>query len=850
MTTDHDPADLHFQRFCETGDPEALGDVFDQTAGHLSRVAIWLSGNRNDAEDLLQRTFLKAIETRHKFRRGEPVLPWLMGLLGNEARRQRRERDRTAALRPGADQIADPEATVIARELDATVSSIGERIGQPYCDVLQLHLQTGLNCKEIAARLERPAGTVRTQLMRALDLLRQRLPAGFATGMAAALATTPGALANVRRNVLSAAGSAPTSALSTTATNGATIKSLVVAGGALAVALTTLTLWSAAARSAQPVPNVPATQPTVRSSAKASARQDPQRVPVATATRSSLSTEPPRLFHVGAIPANSVALTIDAEGHRAPPGIPTATARELILEVDRRAPWHVVAAVLAELERRGTKTVHFAASLPNGERGTFAVAVPPAAVTEGVVELRLHRERAGVPARSIVPVLRRIVRGHEQMVSQIDWLTPEEKLQRYPEPFAVAINAPADAEFESVLRVAAAANAAAVTSLLFRSTKAVNDDPDSAPTSRPGALAIDLGPRPRITFRPRAMRTEPAERPVDVVGCTTAATANIPKRTDGGAGGRFGSRRPINRILVDENGVEWNPAEHIAAGLRWLAAAQQPDGSLLGTDGRPDLEATALAMLALLANGVRLNSEDDVSATTLNRGIGWLLDQQRDDGCYAEYGPAYLRHHALGTWAVAEAFGMSFDLVVRGSLDDAVAWLAHERQDDGGFSNGVRGAPSDTASSAAVIMALATAEFFRVETPIAAADVAAWFDRDTGDRQAATATDQAAELFSRFFVKQNPKREARLAAITNGLLTATDCNDPWGLVWTSHCLFQAGGKNWPEWRENLAVLAHRQVDSGPDRGSWQLNATACRATTTALCVLTLQSPYRYSRLVR
>ena len=51
-----------------------------------ARVALWLAGNRSDAEDLLQRTFLKAIETRHKFRHGEPVLPWLMGLLGHEGR--------------------------------------------------------------------------------------------------------------------------------------------------------------------------------------------------------------------------------------------------------------------------------------------------------------------------------------------------------------------------------------------------------------------------------------------------------------------------------------------------------------------------------------------------------------------------------------------------------------------------------------------------------------------------------------------------------------------------------------------------------------------------------------------
>ena len=49
MTPQRDPADLPFRRFCETGDPDALADVFDATAGRLVRVGVWLVGNRTDA---------------------------------------------------------------------------------------------------------------------------------------------------------------------------------------------------------------------------------------------------------------------------------------------------------------------------------------------------------------------------------------------------------------------------------------------------------------------------------------------------------------------------------------------------------------------------------------------------------------------------------------------------------------------------------------------------------------------------------------------------------------------------------------------------------------------------------
>ena len=59
-----DDTDQLFARFCRHGDAAALGAVFDATATELLRIACHLAGNRADAEDLVQRTFLAAIESR------------------------------------------------------------------------------------------------------------------------------------------------------------------------------------------------------------------------------------------------------------------------------------------------------------------------------------------------------------------------------------------------------------------------------------------------------------------------------------------------------------------------------------------------------------------------------------------------------------------------------------------------------------------------------------------------------------------------------------------------------------------------------------------------------------------
>ena len=200
--------DRLFHRFCRSGDPAALGAVFDRTAPELLRVACYLVGNRTDAEDLVQRTFLAAIESRAAFGKGGKALPWLLGILGNHAHRLRRERARPAPLQ--AEPAADPTQQAAHRELEQRLRELRDELGAPYADVLQLHLEQGLNAKEIAERLSRPAGTVRTQLVRAMELLRQRLPDGFVAGSVLALAASSAsaaapALAAIRRVVVQAA---------------------------------------------------------------------------------------------------------------------------------------------------------------------------------------------------------------------------------------------------------------------------------------------------------------------------------------------------------------------------------------------------------------------------------------------------------------------------------------------------------------------------------------------------------------------------------------------------------------------------------------------------------------------
>ena len=79
-----------FETYRRTSDGTALGEVFDRTAQDLYRLAVHLVKDVALAEDLVQNTFLAAIETAARWRSDRPLFPWLLGILTNKLRMYRR----------------------------------------------------------------------------------------------------------------------------------------------------------------------------------------------------------------------------------------------------------------------------------------------------------------------------------------------------------------------------------------------------------------------------------------------------------------------------------------------------------------------------------------------------------------------------------------------------------------------------------------------------------------------------------------------------------------------------------------------------------------------------------------
>lgn len=201
-----DRATRQFLRWRDRGDAAALGALFDRKAPELLRLALHLCGNVADAEDLLQTTFLAAIESAGRFDRRQKVTPWLVGILTHRASSERRRRQR--APTPGAEpdalpQAADgPPAAAAARELGTAAHAALERLREPFRRPTLLRLVHGMEPAEIALLLQRSPGTVRAQIHRGIEQAKRLLPQGMTLAVAAGLATTGRGLAAVRCIVL------------------------------------------------------------------------------------------------------------------------------------------------------------------------------------------------------------------------------------------------------------------------------------------------------------------------------------------------------------------------------------------------------------------------------------------------------------------------------------------------------------------------------------------------------------------------------------------------------------------------------------------------------------------------
>ncbi len=153
----------------------------------LFKTALRLTRNREDAEDLLQETYLKAFRHWQSFTEGTNLKAWLFKILKNTFinlyRRRKHmppqasfaELEETAEGHMLEEPAASPEEELLASTWDQEVLAAVKALPHNYKVVVLLSDIEGYSYKEIAHILAIPMGTVMSRLYRGRKALEKAL---------------------------------------------------------------------------------------------------------------------------------------------------------------------------------------------------------------------------------------------------------------------------------------------------------------------------------------------------------------------------------------------------------------------------------------------------------------------------------------------------------------------------------------------------------------------------------------------------------------------------------------------------------------------------------------------------
>jgi len=170
-------ADL-IARVLSREDRNAFGELVRRyqspVRGFLTRMT---RGDAHLADDLAQETFLKAWQKLQTFGGGSRFSTWLFGIAFNEFRMARRQRKELAL--DDAENLPEEPAIAGNPQLRLDLTEALKRLNSNERAAVVLCCQNGLSHEEAAQVLDCPLGTVKTNILRGKEKLRQHLSPAY-----------------------------------------------------------------------------------------------------------------------------------------------------------------------------------------------------------------------------------------------------------------------------------------------------------------------------------------------------------------------------------------------------------------------------------------------------------------------------------------------------------------------------------------------------------------------------------------------------------------------------------------------------------------------------------------------
>jgi RNA polymerase sigma-70 factor, ECF subfamily len=171
------------------GDAKAFNELVGRYERKIFRLAQHVTQNREDAEDVLQETFLKAYEHLDQFKGDSKFYTWIVRIAVNQALMKLRHRksDRSVSLDETIDTGEDtvvreiaawdenPEQRYSREEINQILEEAVQELAPPYRSVFVLRDMEELSTEETADTLGLSVPAVKSRLLRARLQLREKL---------------------------------------------------------------------------------------------------------------------------------------------------------------------------------------------------------------------------------------------------------------------------------------------------------------------------------------------------------------------------------------------------------------------------------------------------------------------------------------------------------------------------------------------------------------------------------------------------------------------------------------------------------------------------------------------------
>ncbi|WP_256761610.1 RNA polymerase sigma factor SigW [Cohnella sp. WQ 127256] len=182
------PVETRLARLALKGDQRAFAEIVDMYKDKLYHLAYRMTGNRQEAEDVVQETFLRVYKNLDRYDENQKFSTWIYRIATNLCIDRLRKRkavyslDAESSEHEGLDGYAmlpsddrTPESELLLSETQKLIRGAIATLPVKYKSVMILRYLQDMSLQEISDVLGMPVTTVKTRVHRGREFMRKKL---------------------------------------------------------------------------------------------------------------------------------------------------------------------------------------------------------------------------------------------------------------------------------------------------------------------------------------------------------------------------------------------------------------------------------------------------------------------------------------------------------------------------------------------------------------------------------------------------------------------------------------------------------------------------------------------------